>query len=307
MSNSLAIATVTATLQRVLQQALNGAGAGAVDGAEVKAVRPGAQGTVALGKGVALYLYQVTPNVAGRNADLPTRSGDGGLRQRPRAALDLVYLLSFYGDEATLEPQRLLGIVASHMHAHPVLSPQAIRETLADAVFRPFLEGSDLAEQVERVRFTPVSFSLEEMSKLWSVFFQTTHALSLVYQASVVFIETDDVPVTPALVRERGIFVDTGTAPRILGLGPQILTRADRLTIHGHALRGDVTLVRFGGLAPVAPDSVAGDRIEVSLPAELPPGVNTVSVLHRKAVTGTAGARVAPIESNVAAFMLVEP
>jgi hypothetical protein len=305
VSNSLAIATVTATLQRVLQQALNSAGVGTVAGAEVKAARPGTQGTLGLTKGVTIYLYQVMPNAAGRNADLPTRRADGQLMQRPRVALDLHYLLSFFGSEGEFEPQRMAGIIAARMHAQPVLTKQAIRETLQDVTFEPLLNGSDLAEQLEQVIFTPVSFSLEELSKVWSVLFQTAHALSVAYQASIVFIETDDQPKTVLPVRDRGIFSGTVRSPVLTALRPQILTRADKLTLLGRALRGDVTRVRFSGFEPVVPASVADDRIEVDLPADLRPGVGTVSVVHEQTMASAEGVtRTVRIESNAAAFML---
>ena len=54
------------------------------------------------------------------------------------------------------------------------------------------LAGSNLHEAVEQVRFSPLSLSLEDQSKLWSVFFQTPHAVSVAYQASVVLIESDE-------------------------------------------------------------------------------------------------------------------
>ena len=56
--------------------------------------------------GVNLFLYQVTPNGTFRNIDAPTRRSDGTLLQPTRSAYDLHYLLTFYGSEANLEPQR---------------------------------------------------------------------------------------------------------------------------------------------------------------------------------------------------------
>ena len=69
--------------------------------------------------GVNVFLYQVTPNAAWRNADLPTRRANGDLIQRPQAALDLHYLLTFYGDESLLQPQRVLGSVVRTLHCGP--------------------------------------------------------------------------------------------------------------------------------------------------------------------------------------------
>jgi len=91
MSNFLAIATVTATLGQVLQPAV---GAG-VPGATVTTLRPDGAGAGPRPTGVNIYLYQVTPNAAYRNADLPTRTSEGDLMQRPQAALDLHYPVSY--------------------------------------------------------------------------------------------------------------------------------------------------------------------------------------------------------------------
>src|SRR5262249_39700964 len=130
---------------------------------------------------VNVYLYQVTPNAAYTNTDLPARRSDGTLVKRPQTALDLHYLFTFHGNEDQLEPQRLLGAVASVLHSQPFLSRDAI---LKAGQFFGFLADSGLENQVERIRFTPTALSLEEFSKLWSVFFQVEYNLSAAYQAS---------------------------------------------------------------------------------------------------------------------------
>ncbi len=168
MSNFLAIATVTAALRRTLQAALDID----VPGAKVTTVRPDGSGSGVPNTGANLYLYQVTPNASLRNADMPNRNSEGRLIQRPQVALDLHYLLTFYGDDNELKPQRLLGSVVRTLHARPVLTRQMIKKTIDDPAFA-FLHNSNLAEAFETVKFTPVPLSLEELSKLWSVFFQT--------------------------------------------------------------------------------------------------------------------------------------
>src|SRR5690348_9540501 len=104
MSNALAIATVTAMLRSVLRNALTGIN---VSGADVTSLRPDAPNLP--NPGVNIFLYRVAPNPFFRTADLPTRRADGALLRRPQAALDLDYLLTFYGDDNVEEPQRLLG------------------------------------------------------------------------------------------------------------------------------------------------------------------------------------------------------
>src|SRR5215208_4441545 len=139
MSNYLAIATVTATLSRALTAAVGAD----VPGAAVTTLRPDDSTNGTPDTGVNVYLYQVTPNATWRNADLPTRREDGQLVQRPQVALDLQYLLSFYGNEVQLEPQRLLGSVVRTLHTRPVLTRQMIRGTVSDVIF---LTNSNLAE-----------------------------------------------------------------------------------------------------------------------------------------------------------------
>ena len=217
MSNFLAPATVTAALKIALGNALT-------------ADDLGFEHTVVLGRpddietnggGVNIYLYQATPNPSWRNADLPTRNGRGQLVQRPRAALDLYYLLTFFGNESSLQDQRLMGSVISTLHDQPLLTQAMIEAAKADDEFSDFLADSDLANEIERVKFTPISFNLEELSKLWSVFFQTAaYRLSTAYVASVVFIEREPEPggalpiqtrtvtVVPTVDRERVITPD---------------------------------------------------------------------------------------------------
>jgi hypothetical protein len=290
VSNSLAIATVTATLQRTLQQALNAAVVGGVAGAEVRASRPSAGGNNAATKGVDIYLLQVTPNAAMRGLDLPARNSSAELARRPIVALDLHYLLSFHGDEASFEPQRMLGIVMSALHARPILTRRAIRDTVADETFATFLQGSDLADQIDAIRLTPTSHNLEELSKIWSVFLQTPYTLSVAYQAGVVLIETEDAPHTAVPVREAArVFVGAVRRPVIEAISPQIVTRTETLSIRGTRLRSDATLVRFGSGTSAVPDAVEDGRMVVSIPDGLRAGVNTVAVVQSQAFEGRDG------------------
>src|SRR5215510_7226791 len=201
MSNHLAIATVTASLAQFLQGEVQND----VPGLTVTTARPDGTSAPQQGVRVNIYLYQVTPNAAWRNSDLPTRSDDGRLLQRPRAALDLHYLLTFYGNEAQLEPQRLLGSTVRVLHSRPVLTREQIRQTINSPAFA-FLALSNLAEDIELVKFTPTTLSLEELSKLWAVFFQTQYTLSVTYQGTVVLIESDTTPSSPLPVLERNVY-----------------------------------------------------------------------------------------------------
>jgi uncharacterized protein DUF4255 len=204
VSNHLAIAACTAALRHVLIDAATRA----VNGASVTFLRPDApSGMASAGSRVNLFLYQVTPNAAWRNADLPTRGAEGIVRQRPQAALDLHYLITFFGNDADLEPHRLLGSTVSALHARPVLNRQQIKNA-TDAFSGGLLANSDLHKQVELIRFSPSSLNLEELSRLWMMFVQVPYALSITYQASVVLIEEAEEPISVELVQERHIEVE---------------------------------------------------------------------------------------------------
>ncbi|MFF8012281.1 Pvc16 family protein [Streptomyces sp. NPDC007929] len=165
---------------------------------------------------VTVFLYQVTPNTSQRNHDLPTRASDGTLVRRPAAALDLHYLISAYGEEAELVGQRLIGSVVRTLHEIPVLP----RDIIELAGQRPHLNGSDLADAVQRVRFTPTAMDVDETSKLWGMLHQTPYALSVVYQAVLVLIDGRETPVPAKPVERPKVRVLPFGAPGAPSPGP---------------------------------------------------------------------------------------
>jgi hypothetical protein len=210
MSNFLAPATVTAALKKILEDGVardanetqtTGGIPGPTPG--VTTGPPNAVGN-ANDPAINIFLYQVIPNAQWRNHDLPTRNARGELARNPRAAIDLHYLITFFGAEGDLEPQRLMGSVVHQLNDEPVLTRPRIKEA-TDSL--GFLEESDLANEIERVKFTPIAYSLEELSKLWSVFGDTPYRLSIAYSASVVFVEAGKPELTPLPVLEREVIV----------------------------------------------------------------------------------------------------
>jgi hypothetical protein len=313
MSNFLAIATVTAALGETIRPAVERD----VSGATVNMARPDGVGGHAPTIGVNLYLYQVTPNAAWRNADLPTRRPDGQLVRRPQAALDLHYLLSFYGNETQLEPQRLLGSVVRALNARPVLTRKMIQETLANPAY-DYLGKSNLGEAIELVKFTPLPLSLEELSKLWSVFFQTPYTLSVAYQGTVVLIESDETPQAALPVRERDLYVMPFGQPEIERVESQAgadqpIFADSTLVISGKQLRGGDTKLRVLGYKETPPQDVSDTQIVLPLgkkygsPSEpailLRAGVHGIQVLHMIRM-GSPPELHPGVESNVAAFVL---
>ncbi len=312
MSNFLAIATVTETFRQILDAA---ADASKISGAVATALRPTTGTTGLPSLGINLYLYEVTPNGALRNVDQPNRRSDGTILEAPQIALDLYYLLTFYGNDLNLEPQRLMGSVLQFLNSRPLLTRKNIRDVKQSV---STLSTSTLDEQVELVRLRMIPMTLEELSKLWSVFFQTPYILSVVYQASVVLIQGDEV-VQPALpVRKRALYVETFRQPLIEAVlsqkgteEPQInqpIVLGDDLILKGRQLKADSTRVRIGRIE-VEPEEVSETQVRVPLseptfPADtLRAGVQGAQVVHWTPM-GEPAVPHAGIDSNVAAFVL---
>jgi len=308
----LAVATVTATIARLLGEALAGQAGGAVPNALVTTHRPDSLVADPNARGVNLYLYQVTPSPAWRGNGLPARRADGSVLNPPQQAIDLHYLVTFTGDELTLEPQRLLGATVTALTARPVLTRDLVRATIAQATeANGFLKHADLADQIDLVRMTMQPLDLEEMSKLWSVFFQAQYRLSVTYQATVVLLDAA-IPGSSALpVRVRNVDVAPLRAPSltrvVVAADPDLpVTAGATLRAEGSRLGATSTRVEVAGVTAVLhADQMTDAAIVFDLPAEVPAGVQGVQVVQPRLVGSPPDARTAA-ESNVVP-VLVHP
>ncbi|MEA5516973.1 DUF4255 domain-containing protein [Nodularia sp. UHCC 0506] len=293
MTNYLAIATVTATLQRSLQASIQID----VDGARVTTVRPDRLSSGAPEAGVNLYLYDILQNPAWRSADLRQRhSSDEKYTKRSQTGLDLYYLLSCYGNDVELEPQRLMGSVVQALNSKSIITPEMIRETLADSSFT-FLTNSNLAEQPEAIAITPIDLNVEEISKIWTVFFQTPYYLSIAYKVSVVLIDVGNIakkplpvrnlqthvtPYQPAIFQIKVLEELSKLWPSKLAATPLILATST-LLIQGNKLGAEITQVQIGDVK-VTPQTVDDSQITLnlsSIPIEsLRAGVQSLQVIH---------------------------
>lgn len=309
MSNYLAIATVTATLQKTLQQSVQAD----VEGARVTTTRPENTGGTPE-TGVSLYLYHLKRNTALGNADMPPRQRKGELTKRNQLPIDLYYLLSCYGNDIELEPQRLLGSAMKTLEDRAVLSSQMIRETINDPSYA-YLANSDLSEQIEMIRAEFVPISTDELSKVWSVFFQTPYVLSVIYKITVVVLEGDDPAIVALPVRERSlnswILSKQPTIDFVMSAEGryQPIFSNNTLVIRGKMLAHAIASIRIGNIE-VAPSTIQ-DK-EITLPLTLVPlealraGVQSLQVIHSQRLqrNTSRGLRLQRIESNVAPFVL---
>ncbi|WP_413167485.1 DUF4255 domain-containing protein [Capilliphycus salinus ALCB114379] len=205
MSNSLAIAAVTQTLRNLIFRGIaSELGSGSVTARPPDKARDNGDS----GNQINIFLYQTSPNAAWRNQDLRNRVKPGETGQPP-LALNLYYLITAYGqDNEDILSHRLLGTAMRVLHDHCILNPGEIKNAL---------ETSDLQNQIERVRITPITLSLEELSKLWSCF-QTQYRISAAYEVSVILIESDrpvkaPLPVLTRGSEDQGIIAQTNLTP----------------------------------------------------------------------------------------------
>ena len=291
MSNPLAIAATTITLQAILQSAIVSDPADTdLTDTTVTILPP----DKARGNGNAnqlnLFLYQIVPNAAWRNMNIPSQVATGETGNPP-LALTLHYLLTAFGkDNDTTLPfgHHLLAKAMSILYDHALLGPDEIRAATS-ATF----PGSDLDKQVERVRITLQPMSLEEISKLWTGLV-TQYRLSVGYEVSVMLIDSTQAQKTPLPVLTRGVSSPASLIPPFPALDqvqfpnsqPSALL-GDSLILTGNNLDGtSVGLVFNHPLwsAPVEiPPQPGGTATQVTViipnsPANWPAGFYTLSL-----------------------------
>src|SRR5687768_8318452 len=127
MSNFLAIATVTAAISHLLE----GVRAD-VQGAKITARPPDVANSEAPPvNNLNVFLYQVAPNLAYRNQDLPSRDSQGVLVKTPHLALNLSYLLTAYaGDNDDLVAQQILASAMRILDENSIISRDIVRDAV---------------------------------------------------------------------------------------------------------------------------------------------------------------------------------
>src|SRR5262249_19827270 len=204
-----------------------------------------------------LYLFHVAHHAAWRNIDLPDRTvpGEPG---SPPLGLTLSYLLTAHGEPLPeVKDHHILGVAMQFLHNHPILTSADIQAV--DAT-------SGLQNQIERVRFTPKTLTVEDLSRVWGAF-QTQYRVSVAYEASVVLIDPapsgpGGAPVLRRGEDDRGGFSQAGLPAVLTRIAPpELLRRAGQsvfpaaarlgqtLTIEGERLTADGSLLLIGAPA----------------------------------------------------------
>jgi hypothetical protein len=292
MSNVLAIAATTRTLRNLLLAQMP-----ALD-AELSDLEVTLQPPDVARKGISkaqlnLFLYQVVANAAWRNLDLPgqVRAGETA---PPPLALNLHYVITAWGrgeNDSDAISHRVLAAAMSTLHDRGVLDGNDIRNALAD---------NDLANQIERVRVTPLPQSVDELSRLWTAF-QTNYRTSAAYEAAVVLIDSQAAARAPLPVlrrgpQDRGVIATASAAAVLDALDCPRHQAAVRLgediVLHGRQLGTQDAVARFSSprldapidIAPLADEAgslrvhLADSSEDTTAAARWAPGIYTVAL-----------------------------
>ena len=200
MSNALAISAISAAFLRRVLAAANAA----VPSAKVRLGAPTAKLAADAKPLVNLHLYRVEPNAAHANDHMPSRGGAGQTRGPSKLALNLHYVLTFYGDHDKFEPDLMLGEVMLDIEHQPALSKSTVEAAITD---NDEIEDSDLADALARLRVTRQLMTIDDFSKVWSIFYQVPYALSLAYEVNHLVIETADAAPAPTPVGVTGPYL----------------------------------------------------------------------------------------------------
>jgi len=139
---------------------------------------------------LALFLFHIVPNQECRNErHYVAHSSDptGPLVEANALPLDLRYLISVFrsagaGNGGVADPDELLTLGKAVRALHE----------------QPIIDGSVVPNQF--VTITPEPYPMEEMSRVWGLFPQTSYRTSMVYLVSPVFVSLDPPPVGPPVL-----------------------------------------------------------------------------------------------------------
>lgn len=321
MSNTLAIAAVTAMLKDILENRLANHPVAISIGDLLVTALPPDRITVGSDERPQLnvFLYQVSQN---RNADWISRERlSGRLEQKyckglnedkctdrqSFLALDLHYLITAYGAK-DFQSELLLGYAMQVLHDIPLITREmvcvALKHAAAMTTFGALsqvlstLSIENLAEQVGEIKLCPEFFSMEETSKLWSSL-QTHYRPSAGYQASMVLFNrpapenNSSASLLPKLAQP--------TIERIESLSMGAIHAGEMLVIHGQQLQGTFTYLRITGhSALLGPQTVQDGKITLLLPPDLPAGIQGIQVVH----LDSSQKSVQEVQSNLVPFMI---
>jgi len=202
MTNDYAIAVISEGIKRKLNNALIQQFNMHVDFTFTKpASPPPAEPTI----NIMMYQALINPSLRNNELILEQRNIDNSNQvkevQTIFVPLTLHYLLSFYGPEEKLIPQRLMAAAVGVMHENPVLSVENLNAILSN------MEESRPSQTIppysEPVILSWSNITADDSFKLWSAL-QTPYASSIAYEANTAIIYCGEREKTYTKVNKNG-------------------------------------------------------------------------------------------------------
>jgi hypothetical protein len=315
VADHTAIAAVSRTLRTLLLDRM-------VTGAAVTLAPPDQTIEGFDGARVNLYLFQVIENASLKNTDSPGL-GHPASYGRPPLSLNLRYMLTSYSSsetqtESDISAQEILGdaMRVLHFYGNRIdeltlinLAPPALNEPVLDAA---------LQNEHERAKIVLHPVSIEDITKVWSALSEENFRRTVIYEVTVVQIESTDPRRAGPPVEERRVFASLRKRPTIrrvfvtpaAGL-PETEVRVaigEEITIIAENTATDLLFVQFASLAPMRVPSAPDGRIRVQVPDDvlrvdfdpvtdiaipvgqrLQPGVLEIRLIGEVNVEGVAG------------------
>jgi hypothetical protein len=314
MADFTAIAGVSRSLRTLLLDRM-------VIAAAVTLAPPDVTVAGADGARVNIYLLHVIENAELKNQAI-LNTAPPGAYGRPALSLNLRYLLTTHSanettDQSDLNAQTLLGDAMRVMHDFGnQITSLAIINPAAGSVGDPVLDSS-LLNEFEKIHLTLHPAPLDDLTRIWSAFGEANFRRTVIYEVTVVQIETTLPVVRPmpvlqrrilAAIRERPVILDAyASAPPELSKGERRIRVGDAITIEATGTLVDKLYVRLGSLDPIrlpptlvplqltVPDDFYPVDLDHSVTRPIPPlqqlrpGVIEVQLLAEQGEEGVQG------------------
>ncbi|MDR4492323.1 MAG: DUF4255 domain-containing protein [Candidatus Nitrosocosmicus sp.] len=294
MGNFLSIAAVTKILRFLIQKNIDEdlVQEGATERVNVIS-KPINEIPVRTEDGVNIFLYQISPNTAYRNSDLPFRDSSGVIVKDPiYTGVDLNYIITAYSRQSdnnvNVSDQKFLASIVMALHQYGVISKKLIRQIIFDQDGQPRqgfedIEKMDIDRQPENIKITINSLTLDEISKLWSSFAKDVpYMTSISINVGVIILDKTIPSVEPLPVQERKLYTYQNRTPKIISVEPRQLEYSDEpiINILGKNLFARDVVIDFGYYLDVNempnPLYKSDDKLTVTVPPE--PETNKISL-----------------------------
>ncbi|QPJ62407.1 MAG: DUF4255 domain-containing protein [Candidatus Nitronauta litoralis] len=229
---------------------------------------------------VNLYLFQVLENAGLKNQEIPGE-GHPAAYGRPPLSLNLRYLITTHSmletqPDADLNSQTLLGDAMRVLHDFGnQIDTLTINNTNAGQIGDPILDPL-LTNEFERLKIVLHPSNLDDVTKVWSALSESNFRRSVIYEATVIQIQTPQTRVRPQPVETRRIMATVRPRPVILEAfvtpapnGPEGEGRVrigDEITLLCENVLAERVYVQLGDLDPIRVSPSGEGRIRINIP-----------------------------------------